>query len=211
MNSLFKNRTDAAKKLVALLTEYKNQDAIVLAIPRGGVPIGHMIAKELNIPLDIALSKKIGHPLHSEFAIGAVSQNESIINPEINVPQEYIDAEIKKLREFLKERYKLLKGNIDFPDLKNKIVIITDDGIATGNTMLVTVKMIQKQQPAKIIVATPVMSPRAVEILRDEVDDIVAVAVPEYFRGVGQFYHDFYQVSDEEVIAILHPKGLPQF
>lgn len=201
---MIKNREEAAIRLAALLKKYKDENPVVLAIPRGGVPIGYAVAKELKAPLDIALSKKIGHPFHKEYAIGSVSMEESIIDNDIvDVSEEYLQSEIKKIKESLKEKYKLFKGEEEPVSLKNKIVIITDDGIATGNTMMATVLMVKKQNPHKIILAIPVASEQAVEMLKQEVDEIITLLIPPIFFSVGQFYENFEQTNDETVIKLL--------
>src|SRR5256885_2358004 len=138
---LFHDRYDAALKLIPYLEKYKNERGIVLAVPRGGVPIGYYIAKHFNLPMELLMTKKIGHPLHSEFAIGSVSLDSHIIDDMYGIPQEYFENEISEIRKSLKERYRKFMGERAPVDLENKIVIITDDGIATGNTILATIKV----------------------------------------------------------------------
>lgn len=199
----FKNRLEASLMLAERLQEYKNENGLVLAIPRGGVPIGYIISKELKFPLDIILSKKIGHPFQKEYAIGAVSIEDFIIDAPANVKPEYIESEIQNIRNILKERYKALRGNHKPEPVKDKTVILTDDGVATGKTMLVAIRMIRKLEAKKIIVATPVIAPEAESLLKKEADRVVAIMIPPDFRGVGQFYDDFHQIPDEEVIELL--------
>jgi putative phosphoribosyl transferase len=206
MKSLFKNREEAALLLAKKLERYRDTNALVLAIPRGGVPIGKVIAEKLNIPLDIVLSKKIGHPFHEEYAVGAVSEDDYIIDmpSEVNLDyQEYFAEEINRLRQVMKDRYKLLRGNRQPLEIKNKIVILTDDGIATGNTIMLAVRMAKRKHAAKIIIAVPVIAPEAEEMLQSKVDEIEALLVPYNFMGVGQFYKNFDQLSDAEVIEQL--------
>lgn len=201
---LFRDRYDAALKLIPLLEKYKHEQGVVFAVPRGGVPIGYYIAKHYNLPLELLLTKKIGHPWSEELAIGAVSLDGHIIDPRHNVPETYIEGEIKKIREALKERYKKFMGDNHVPiDIENKIVIIVDDGIATGYTMLAAIKMIKQKNPKKIIVAVPVAPPETVKKIKEQVDNFICLHSPEDFFGVGQFYEDFSQVSDEEVIQLL--------
>ena len=209
MPAIFRDRDDAGKQLAKKLSAYQDTDAVVLAIPRGGVPIGEIIARKLHLPLDLALSKKIGHPLHHEYAIGAVSLRGSTINPGNNdVPGVYIENEIKKLRQNLQQRYALFKGSELPVDLKSRKVIVTDDGIATGSTILSTIDMIKQQGASEIVVAVPVAPADAVEKLKSVADQVIVLTIPAYFVGVGQFYHDFTQVEDEEVIRLLkyHPQ-----
>src|ERR1035437_5658901 len=204
---MFKNRSDAAAQLAEKLSRYKNTDGIVLAIPRGGVPIGKEIANELNIPLEIILSKKIGHPNNPEFAIGSVSELGVILDDNVtDIPQEYIQKEAARIQVQLKEKFKLFMGDRKSSDLKNKIVILVDDGIATGNTILATINMIKKSLPKKIIVAVPVSPPATARKISKEVDEFICLLTPAEFYAVGQFYQDFSQVSDEDVIQMLGTK-----
>jgi len=204
---MFKNRSDAAAQLAEKLSRYKNTDGIVLAIPRGGVPIGKEIANELNIPLEIILSKKIGHPNNPEFAIGSVSELGVILDDNVtDIPQEYIQKEAARIQVQLKEKFKLFMGDRKSSDLKNKIVILVDDGIATGNTILATINMIKKSLPKKIIVAVPVAPPATARKISKEVDEFICLLTPAEFYAVGQFYQDFSQVSDEDVIQMLGTK-----
>lgn len=201
--SRFKDRKEAAILLSEKLKKYQDSDTIILAVPRGGVPIGYEIAKRLNLPLDIILSKKIGHPLNKEFAIGAVSMDSTIIDEHPEVPKQYIDDEIIRLRKLLQEKYELYVGNRKPLDIKGKNVIVVDDGIATGNTLLASINMLRKRKPAKIIVAVPVLPSDTVETFKKQTDEFVYLIASNYFRGVGGFYDEFYQVEDDEVIRML--------
>lgn len=200
---IFQDRFDAAMKLIPLLAKYKNEEGVVLAVPRGGVPIGYYIAMEYNFPLEILLTKKIGHPGSSELAIGAVSLENEVIDDRHNVSDAYIEEQVQLIRKSLQDRYKKFMGDRKPMDLENKIVIIVDDGIATGNTILAAIKMIRAKRPKKIVVAVPVAPPRTAKVIEKEVDDFVCVSIPEAFFGVGQFYQDFSQVTDREVIQLL--------
>lgn len=201
---MFRNRIDAATQLAAKLSRYKNTNGIVLAIPRGGVTIGKEIAQELNFPLEIILSKKIGHPRNPEYAIGAVSELGMTVNENItDVPMDYIEEEAARLQVQLQEKYKLFMGDKKPAALKNKIVILVDDGIATGNTILATISMIKKSSPKKLIVAVPVAPPDTARKISKEVDEFICLLTPSDFYAVGQFYEEFSQVSDEEVIKML--------
>lgn len=199
---MFKDRIEAAHLLAQKLQKYKN-NSVVVALPRGGVPLGYVIAEELGVPLDIILSKKIGYPFNKEFAIGSVSLQGRIINEDIPVSKEYIEEETALIRKSLKEKYKLYMGNKAPVNLKHKNVIIVDDGIATGNTMLLTIELIRKNEPEKIIVATPVAPPESIQKIVEEVDEVVCLSMPEFFIGVSQFYENFEQVNDETVIQLL--------
>jgi len=195
----FKNRIDAGLQLSAKLKSFQNDPSIVLAVPRGGVPVAFAVARELGLPLEIILTKKIGHPMNKEYAIGAASINDYFIIPHADVSDEYVHAEVEKVQHKLKEMYVQFMGNEKPEDLKGKTVIVIDDGIATGNTLLATVKVLRKSKPGKIIIAVPVASGNAVQKLSPQVDHLIAVTVPGEFYGVGAFYEDFEQVNDEEV------------
>ncbi|WP_235942070.1 phosphoribosyltransferase [Pontibacter fetidus] len=207
---MIRNREQGALLLAEKLAKYKGQDGVVLAIPRGGVPIGAIIAKSLGMPLEVILSKKIGHPSNPEFAIGSVSLDSVQINEQINVPQAYIQAETERVRKVLLEKYKLFMGNRTPQPLKDRIAILVDDGIATGNTLIATINLVKKQQPKKIVVAVPVAPPSAVEHIGAMVDDMICLLAPPDFYAVGQFYQEFYQVSDEEVIELLQNQNYPE-
>ena len=160
---MIRDRKDAAERLTERLLKYKGEEGIVLAIPRGGIPIGAYIAKELGMPLEVILSKKIGHPSNSEYAIGAVSMDSVEVNESLRISPEYIEKETKKIQEELKRRYQLFMGDHKPTDLHNKLVILIDDGIATGHTLMSTILMIKKQNPKKLVVAVPVAPPSAIE------------------------------------------------
>lgn len=200
----FKNRNEAAQRLIPLLEKYRNEHDVVIAVPRGGVPIAYEIAKEFNSPLELFMAKKIGHPDYEEFAIGAVGLEDYIVDDRNDVPHTYIHSQVIKIREALKERYKKFMGNRVPIDLNNKVVIIVDDGVATGHTILAAIKMIRHKGARKIVVAVPVASQMAAERIRGEADDFICLYTPEPFIGVGLHYIDFTQVSDEEVIELLN-------
>ena len=200
---MFYDRVEAGSLLAAKLRKYRNEEGVVLAVPRGGVPVAFAVAKELGFPVEVILTKKIGHPLNREYAIGAASLTDYFIIPHQHVSEEYIQQEVAKVRLRLKEMYKRFMGDKEPENLEGKTVIVIDDGIATGNTLLGTVHVLRKSKPGKIIIAVPVASRAAVEKLSAEVDEVVAVLVPEEFYGVGAFYEDFEQVSDEEVMFYL--------
>jgi putative phosphoribosyl transferase len=199
----FTDRYDAAMQLVPFLEKYKNEEGVVLAVPRGGVPIGYYLAKHLNFSLDLLMTKKLGHPLNEEFAIGAVGIENSIVEETYDVPHDYIEEETKRIREELLERYKTFMGNKEPVNIKNKTVIVVDDGVATGRTILATIKMLRSKQPKKLVVAVPVASVQATDRIEQEVDDFICLYTPEPFFGVGRFYHDFTQTTDEEVRMLL--------
>jgi putative phosphoribosyl transferase len=200
---IFRDRIDAARQLAEKLKPYKNEMGVIMAIPRGGVPIAYEIAKELGWPVDLMLTKKLGHPKHKEYAIGAVGLHDRIVIPHPDVSESYIESETQEIRARLVHMRQKFMGDKQPEDINGKTVILVDDGIATGNTVLGAVEIVKKQQPAKIIVAVPVASYSAVRKLSARADEVVVLSIPEEFYGVGQFYFDFTQVTDEEVMADL--------
>lgn len=193
--------------LAEKLTDYSNnKDAVIVTIPRGGVPVGYIIAKKLNLPLEIVLSKKIGHPYNKEYAIGAVTLKSSVLSDAATeVSIQYLEEESERIRDLLKQRHNWYYGNKTPLQLKEKIVIIVDDGIATGNTLLSCIQLIEQEEPSQIIVALPVAPSSALKIIKDlrSVTDIICLNIPRNFQAVGQFYEDFGQVNDQEVIQLL--------
>lgn len=206
---VFKDRVEAAYLLADDLKQYKNQEALVLAIPRGGIPLGYVVAKELNLPLEVVLSKKIGHPNQKEFAIGAVTLRSRILSPSIlDVSSKYIEDETQAIRAFLAKRYQEYYGEKTPPELNNKIVIVIDDGIATGNTILSTLEMLHNEKPNRIVVAVPVSSKEALRKLQKSsfIDEVVCLSAPTNFQAVGQFYENFDTVENAEVKNLLNQK-----
>ena len=200
---MFRDRMEAGSLLAGRLKKFCDESGLVLAVPRGGIPVAYMVAKELGFPLDIILTKKIGHPLNKEYAIGAVSLTDHFVVPHEQVSEKYINEEIKKIRQRLQEMQNWFMGDKKSEPITGKTVIIVDDGIATGNTLLSTVQMLRKSNPGKIVIAAPVASASAVKKLSAEVDEVVAIIIPAEFYGVGSFYEDFHDVSDEEVMYFL--------
>ena len=209
---IFKDRNEAGKLLAEKLKGYKKEKPIILAIPRGGVVIGSEIAKELNAELNVIILKKIGAPYNPELAIGSICQDGSVfLNEEyikeLNVKEEYIKEEKKKLMEEINERKRRYwQGELK---LKGKIVILVDDGIATGATALIAIRFIKKQGAKKVILAVPISSINAIDVLGKEAE-VVCLYKPELLMAIGQFYQNFEQVEDEEVMNILkeHRKRL---
>ena len=201
---LFKDRHDAAKQLIPALKKYRNTLAVVLAIPRGAVPMGYDVAVALNLPLDILLTKKIGHPQNPELAVGAVSLYGRIVDKHYRLDDEYIEKETQRIRNTLAERYKKFMANGNPVDLKNKTAILIDDGIATGNTILSSVELARLNGAKRIVVAVPVASVEAVTKLKPKVDELICLHVPDNFMAVGQFYEDFSEVTDDMVLHYLN-------
>lgn len=188
------------------LKKYKGTDAVILAVPRGGVPVAFAVAKELGLPVQLVLAKKIGHPLNKEYAIGAAGLTDYFVVPHDNVPEAYIRQEVAVIRTRLNEMQQQFMGGKEAIGLKGKQLIVIDDGIATGNTLLATVNLLRKMNPSKLVIAVPVASASAVEKLSEVADEVVALLVPDEFYGVGAFYEDFSQVTDDEVKRYLDLK-----
>lgn len=204
---MFTNREEAGQLLANKLTNYKdNNEVVIVAIPRGGVPVGYEIANKLYVPLEIVLSKKIGHPFNKEYAIGAVTLENSILSDAAKeVSPVYIYDETEQVRALLKQRHQLYYGEKKPMSLKDKIVVLVDDGIATGNTIISCIQLIQLQKPSKIVVALPVSPNSALRKIREmpEVNEVICLSTPVNFQAVGQFYDEFDQVNDQEVVALL--------
>jgi len=202
---MFKDRTDAGRQLAKKLISYKNKDVVVVAIPRGGLPLGVIVAKTLNAPLDVILTKKIGHPLNKEFSIGAVSLKSKYFEDSADVALNYIMEETRRIRETLQQRQDQYYKNFAPKILKHKIVIVVDDGIATGSSILAAVSLINKEEPSKIVVAFPVASSSAINKLYNSpfINEVVCIEIPKHFNAVGQFYVKFNPVLDKKAIQIL--------
>jgi len=202
MGKPFINREEAGQLLAMKLSSYVDEPIIILGIPRGGIPVAAEIAKALHCRIDVLLCKKIGHPGQKEYAIGAVSLTDSYLTPHEFVDQEYILSEIKAVRQRLEEMKQLysLDDQISF---NQKTVMIVDDGMATGRTMMAAIRLIRKSNPQKIILAVPVASSSSVKLVRPETDELIVLHEPDWFTGVGAFYEEFEAVSDNEVIGIL--------
>ena len=197
---LFTDRKQAGIQLAAALLDHKNEKGIVLGVPRGGVPVAYEVAHILGWPLEIVLSKKIGHPMNPEYAIGAVSMNDRFVRFEEGVSQDYVDAETKRIRIRLREMLDKYMGGRPLTPVGGKTVIVVDDGIATGSTLLITIKLLRSQGASRIIIAAPCSSDSAWRKLRKEADEVVVLQHTDDFSGVGQFYENFSPTSDQEII-----------
>lgn len=200
---MFRDRKEAALLLAEKLKKFENTGSIVLAIPRGGVVIGYEISKHLNLPLEIVLIKKIGHPFNREYSIGAVSLFGAVINDSTGIPQQFIRKEINRARNLLEQKHDLYLPGKKPADMKGKTAIIVDDGIATGNTMLAIIDLLRESEASKIIIAVPVAS-RSMKIeLSRLVDEVIILTTPDDFHAVSQVYEEFGQVSDDKVISLI--------
>jgi putative phosphoribosyl transferase len=206
---IFRDRTEAGKYLATKLQSYKDRlDVLVLALPRGGVPVAFEVAQALRVPLDIFLVRKLGVPGHEELAMGAISTggvrvlNEDILEY-LRIPEHIIDAIAAEELKELERRELAYRGNRPEPDVKGKTVILIDDGLATGSTIRAAAQALRQQQPARTIVAVPVSAPETCDEYRIGVDEIICAVTPEPFLGVGMWYLDFSQTTDEEVRDLL--------
>jgi putative phosphoribosyl transferase len=205
---MFNDRRQAGKALARRLVAYSNRpNVLVLALPRGGVPVAYEVAKALGAPLDVFVVRKLGFPGHEELAMGAIASGGiRVLNElveEMGVSEAAIEAvTTRELRE-LERREQLYRGGRRPPDVRDRTVILVDDGLATGSTMRVAATALRLQKPAEVVVAVPVASAAACQDLATEVDEVVCVSTPEPFYGVGMWYADFAQTSDAEVYDLL--------
>lgn len=205
---MFADRREAGRKLAEMLFDYRGKRALVLAIPRGGIVVAEEIAKIIGADLDLVIPRKIGSPSDPEFAIGAVGPDRSyVLNKrvvrELGVPKDYIERTVRIESIEIERRMKKYRGSSEFPDVEGRIVIIVDDGIATGYTMRVVVEFLKKMKPKSIVIAIPVGPADAVEKFREVADEVVCLETPPSFHAIGAHYKSFPQVSDDEVLKIL--------
>jgi putative phosphoribosyl transferase len=208
LQALFIDRLDAGRQLADRLANYRGQDALVLGIPRGGVPVAAEVARLLGAELDVVVARKLGAPHSPELAIGAVTANggrylsEDLIR-EIGINESYIDRVTDKERDEAARRQKRFRGGEPAPRIADRVVIVVDDGLATGATMHAAVRSIRVGQPGRLVVAVPVGSFEACAALQDEADEVVCLYKPEPFWAVGLYYDDFRPTEDETVEEIL--------
>lgn len=209
---MFKDRRDAGRQLAEKLASYRGTDATVIALPRGGVVVGHEVACDLGLPLDIVITRKITHPLSPEYAIGVVDETGTVILNEEEaeaVSREWLEKEVAAQRAEAHRRNVLYRKGKDPLDLAGRVAIIVDDGIATGFTMDLAIEVVKKWWPEKIIVAVPVSSTEAAERIKGKVDKLVILEDPGFFGGsVGEHYSEFEQVDDDTVIGLVHSNPL---
>ena len=209
MHRPFRNRTHAGLLLARRLASYaRHPDVVVLALPRGGVPPGAALAQALDVPLDVVMVRKLALPEHPEYAVGAVAgDGQSLLQTadieRRGVPAAMLEAAIARERAEIVRRERLYRAHAPPLPLHGKVVILVDDGIATGSTMRLAVRVVRRAQAARIIVAVPVAAQVSCTELAHEVDALVCLSSPEPFLSVGQWYRDFRQVSDEEVVRLL--------
>lgn len=209
MSLPFKDRTDAGRQLARKLQHYRDNHAVVvLALPRGGVPVGFEVAEALDAPLDVFLVRKLGVPGHEELALGAIASGGiRVLNHDVlymsGIDEQGIDAIVEKEQQELERREGAYRAGMPPVDAHGRIVVLVDDGLATGASMLAAARAIRKLQPQRVIVAVPVAAPETCSYFRKEVDEIVCAETPQPFQAVGLWYEEFPQTSDEEVRSLL--------
>lgn len=203
---IFKDRIDAGKRLADALRYYRGQDAVVYALPRGGVVVGAEIAQALDVPLDLIVVRKVGHPFSPEYAIAAVAEDGDMVTNSAEVDsidRKWFEASVRaEEREARRRRELYTRGRLPI-SADGKIAIIVDDGLATGLTMFAAIQEVRHYHPQKVVVAVPVAPPQTTEKLRTIVDDVIALYVTPDFGAIGSFYFEFDQVTDGEVIQLL--------
>ncbi len=209
METRYYDRNQAGRVLAYMLTRYANRsDVLVLALPRGGVPVAYEVAKALHVPLDVFLVRKLGVSGHEELAIGAIAKGEiRVINEEVvrglQIPPQVLNAVTFREERELERRERLYRDDRPLPVVRDQTVILIDDGLATGATMRAAVQALRVQEPAAIVIAVPVAAYSTYRQLRTEVDEIICAQTPEVFYGVGWWYEDFSQTSDQQVRELL--------
>jgi predicted phosphoribosyltransferase len=209
----FRDRREAGRLLAQRLSAYQERDdVLVLALPRGGVPVGYEVARALRAPLDVLLVRKLGMPGHEELAIGAVATGgirvlDASLLAQFGIGSETLERIAERETRELQRRERAYRGDRPSRDVKGKTVILVDDGLATGSSMRAAVRALRQRGPAAVVVAVPVAPPSTCTSLREEADDVVCARAPEPFAAVGQWYDDFSQTSDEEVGELLAAAG----
>lgn len=206
----FRDRRDAGRQLARHLAHLRGQAGIVLGIPRGGVVVARPVADALGWPLDVVIARKVGAPFHPELALGAVAPGDVLVineavAAEFDLTPEDIAPQVAAQRAEIERRLGLYRGNRPAPDVHGKTLVVVDDGIATGMTVAAAIQSLRRQEPKAIVLAAPVASPEAMDQIRPLVDAAVCLLEPWSFRAVGEFYEDFTQVTDDEVIRLLEP------
>jgi len=202
---MYKNRKEAGEKLSEHIMRYRDEDAVLLAIPRGGVPVAYEIAQRTGLPLDVIIVKKIGHPHNPEYAVGAASVNSTYINPDNirGVSQSYLEEQKARKQGEAEAIYRELRGDASPLDLEGKTAILVDDGVATGSTIKMAITVARNLGAERVVVAVPVGSVEAIRMLRREADEVICPLEPTIFYAIGQFYEDFSQVPTETAKEML--------
>jgi len=213
MTRLFRDRQDAGVQLASQLARFADDPSVVvLGLPRGGVPVAYEVARALRAPLDVFVVRKLGVPGHRELAMGALaSGGVRVLNPEVvnalGIPAKMIDAVAAQEQKELERQERAYRGDVPFPDLHGRTVIVVDDGLATGSTMRAAVKALRLTEPRRIVVAAPVAAAETCRSLAKEADEVVCVNTPEAFHAVSLWYEEFSQTTDDEVRFLLKSAG----
>jgi putative phosphoribosyl transferase len=209
MATRYRNRSEAGRILATYLSTYRNQtDLQVLALPRGGVPVAYEVARALHAPLDVFLVRKLGVPGHEELAMGAIATggmrvlNEDVVRT-LFIPSAIIESVMEREQHELERRERLYRDSRPRPQVRGRTVILIDDGLATGASMRAAARALRQQQPARLVIAVPVAAPQSCQEFRTEVDEVICAYMPQDFYGVGWWYDDFSQTSDQEVRDLL--------
>jgi putative phosphoribosyl transferase len=204
---LFADRVDAGQRLAELLADVRGHDVVVLAIPRGGVEVGAVLARSLGAPLDVVVPRKVGAPGNPELGLGAVAEDVEVLDPKmirvLRVDEEYLRREISAQQEEIRRRSAAYRGDRPPTDLTGKVAVVVDDGVATGGTAAAAIRWARSRGASRVILAVPVAPAQALRRLQAEADEVRAVATPEPFYAVGQWYEDFPQTSDARVVELL--------
>ncbi|MEW6059355.1 MAG: phosphoribosyltransferase family protein [Actinomycetota bacterium] len=204
---IFEDRVEAGERLASALSAYAGTKAVILAIPRGGVIVGEVVARELGVPLDVVVPRKIGAPGNPELGLGAIAPGVRVLDPRmvemLGVSEEYLEREIAAEELEIERRLHAYRQDRAPVDVRGKVTIVIDDGVATGGTAVAALRWAKAQGAAKVVLAVPVAPGAAIPRLRQEADDVVVLAAPEPFFAVGEWYRQFEQTSDAEVVAAL--------
>jgi len=205
---MFVDRADAGRQLAEQLRTYEPEEPLILALPRGGVPIGYEIAKELHAPLDVLIVRKVGAPWNPELGIGAVAAGMQMLDEgalhALHISPSELEQIIEQEKEEVNRRSRIYRQEKPFPKITGKTIILVDDGIATGGTIRMAVQVILQLKPRKLILAVPVGPQDVIQALQDQVDDLICLDSPQYFYALSTFYQSFPQVSDDEVVSLLN-------
>lgn len=213
MAAQYQDRFEAGRQLAAHLQAYANRpNVLLLALPRGGVPVAFAVARALHVPLDLFLVRKLGVPGQEELALGAIATgNVRVINSDVvqslRISEQTIEQITRREQQELERREQLYRDDRPPPDLRDRVVILIDDGLATGASMRAAARAVRQQRPARLVVAVPVAAPSACEEFQPEADEVICAYTPEPFYGVGWWYRDFAQISDREVRELLARAG----
>jgi putative phosphoribosyl transferase len=213
---MFHDRSHAGRRLAAELMRFRDTHPVVLALPRGGVPVGFEIAAALQAPLDVVLVRKLGAPGFEELAIGAIAEGdpvERVVDAEtialLNVPGDYLDREIERQKKELERRRIAYRGDRPALDVHASTAIVVDDGIATGATMRAALRSVRWRHPSRLVMAVPVGPPSTLAAMHGEADELVCLQSPELFEAISPFYEEFHQLADDEVTDLLHRAAAP--